>query len=88
MSLRPESITIGATEDVPEEFQPTSLQGQVTNVTYLGHSHVYTVAVDWMPLEVRTNATPNSVVYEPGSQVAIWWDRRSDWVVPDEGYGS
>ena len=88
MSLRPESITIGEPDEIPDEFVPTSLRGQVTNVTYLGHSHVYTVSVDWMPLEVRTNATPTSVVYEPGSQVAIWWDRRSDWVVPDEGYGT
>ncbi len=88
MSLRPESISIGGPDDIPDEFEQTSLRGEVTNVTYLGHSHVYTVAVDWMPLEVRTNATPTSVVYEPGSQVGIWWDRRSDWVVPDEGYGS
>jgi len=87
MSLRPESIMIGSSDDIPAEFQPTSLRGEVTDVTYLGHSHVYTVAVDWMPLEVRTNATPTSVVHAPGSQVAIWWDRRSDWVVPDEGYG-
>ncbi len=88
MSLRPESISIGASDDIPEEFQATSLQGEVSNVVYLGHSHVYTVEVDWMPLEVRTNATPTSQVYKPGSQVAIWWDRRSDWVVPDEGFSS
>lgn len=86
MSLRPESISIGHVDDVPEEFRPTSLAGTVSAVTYLGHSHVYTVNVDWMPLEVRTNATPTSVRYEPGSEVSIWWDRRSDWVVPDEGY--
>ncbi len=86
MSLRPESISIGNTNDVPEEFRPTSLVGTVSNVVYLGHSHVYTVKVDWMPLEVRTNATPTSVRFEPGSEVSIWWDRRSDWVVPDEGY--
>jgi len=86
MSLRPESITIGSSGDIPAEFRPTSLLGTVSNVVYLGHSHVYTVEVDWMPLEVRTNATPTSIVYEPGSEVAIWWDRRSDWVVPDEGH--
>ncbi len=88
MSLRPESISIGAPEDVPEEFRPTSLHGVVQEMNYLGHSHVYTVGVDWMPLEVRTNATPTSIKYEPGTEVAIWWDRRSDWVVPDEGYSS
>ena len=88
MSLRPESISIGAPDVVPDEFSATSLQGTVSNVVYLGHSHVYTVEVDWMPLEVRTNATPTSAVHAPGSNVAIWWDRRSDWVVPDEGHAS
>lgn len=88
MSLRPESITIGKVDEVPEEFAATSLTGTVSEVIYLGHSHVYTVNVDWMPLEVRENATPTSVKFEPGTEVAIWWDRRSDWVVPDEGYGT
>jgi len=87
MSLRPESISIGHVGDVPAEFEPTSLTGTVADMNYLGHSHVYTVNVDWMPLEVRTAATPTSVRFEPGSEVAIWWDRRSDWVVPDEGHG-
>ena len=88
MSLRPESISIGHVDEVPEEFRATSLTGTVSDVIYLGHSHVYTVNVDWMPLEVRTNATPTSIKHEPGSEVAIWWDRRSDWVVPDEGHGA
>jgi spermidine/putrescine transport system ATP-binding protein len=88
MSLRPESISIGLRREVPAEFQPTHLEGTVDEVTYLGHSHVYSVSVDWMPLEVRTNATPTSVRYAPGDEVAIWWDRRSDWIVPDEGPGT
>ena len=88
MSLRPESIEIGLLDDVPDEFRQTSLNGTVRDVTYLGHSHVYTVNVDWMPLEVRTNATPTSTRYQPGEEVSIWWDRRSDWVVPDEGHGA
>jgi len=88
MSLRPESISIGGVGDVPDEFAPTSLVGTVADVNYLGHSHVYTVNVDWMPLEVRTAATPTSVRYDPGAEVAIWWDRRSDWVVPDEGHST
>lgn len=88
MSLRPESISIGAIDDVPAEMAATSLVGKVSDVNYLGHSHVYTVNVDWMPLEVRTAATPTTTVYEPGTEVSIWWDRRSDWIVPDEGFGS
>ena len=88
ISLRPESITIGPVDEVPEEFAATSLTGTVRDVIYLGHSHVYTVDVAWMPLEVRENATPTSVKFEPGTEVAIWWDRRSDWIVPDEGYGT
>jgi len=88
MSLRPESISIGARGATPPEFTGSTLDGTVSNVVYLGHSHVYTVDVDWMPLEVRTNATPSSVVHEPGTEVSIWWDRASDWVVPDEGHGT
>ena len=87
LSVRPESISIGTRGDVPTAVDATSLDGVVSEVNYLGHSHVYTIDVDWMPLEVRTNATPASVVYEPGSEVSIWWDRRSDWLVPDEGFG-
>ena len=85
MSLRPESISIGDRGATPPAFAGSSLDGTVSNVVYLGHSHVYTVEVDWMPLEVRTNATPSSVVHGPGTEVSIWWDRASDWVVPDEG---
>ena len=88
MSLRPESISIGDVDTVPDEYAATSLTGVVSDVNYLGHSYVYTVNVDWMPLEVRTAATPATSAFDPGAEVAIWWDRRSDWVVPDEGFGS
>ncbi len=88
LSVRPESISIGSRGEAPTGTDATSLDGVVSEVNYLGHSHVYTIDVDWMPLEVRTNATPASVIHERGAEVSIWWDRRSDWLVPDEGFGS
>ena len=87
LSLRPESISIGERDGVPSSGEATSLDGVVRDVNYLGHSYVYTVEVDWMPLEVRTAATPATSAYEPGTEVSLWWDRRSDWLVPDKGFG-
>ena len=87
MSLRPESIMIGDRDAVPAESLSTSLNGVVSSVVYLGHSVVYTVNVDWMPLEVRVPAVAGVSRYEGGAEIAIWWDRLSDWIVPDEGHG-
>ena len=84
MSLRPESIEIGQRGAVPTEHEPTSLEGVVSSMQYLGHSLVYRVKIDWIDLEVRTNPVGVDERFRPGDEVAIWWDRTADWVVPDD----
>jgi spermidine/putrescine transport system ATP-binding protein len=83
MSLRPESIRIGTRADVPPADRGTSLDGLVSSQSYLGHSLLYQVKVDWMTLEVRSETVPAERRFEPGDEVAVWWDRTADWVVPD-----
>jgi spermidine/putrescine transport system ATP-binding protein len=85
MSLRPESIEIGRRGAVPTEHEPTSLEGVVSSMQYLGHSLVYRVQIDWIDLEVRTNPVGADDRFRPGDEVAIWWDRTADWVVPGDG---
>lgn len=84
MSLRPEAIEIGERDRVPTEQRAHSLDGAIASVTYLGHSIVYDVKVDWMTLEVRTNPSASAERFAAGDEVAVWWDRTSDWVVPDD----
>jgi len=83
MSLRPEAIEIGGRSEVPAEHQATSLEGVVASTIYLGHAVDYVVKVDWIDLEVRANPAADRLA--PGDEVAIWWDRTADWVVPDDG---
>ncbi len=83
MSLRPESIRIGLRDDVPPEDAGTSLNGVVSTMSYLGHSLLYQVQVDLMKLEVRSETVSVEQRFRPGDEVAVWWDRTADWVVPD-----
>ena len=83
MSLRPETIQIGARGTVPAVHEATSLQGVIASASYLGHSMVYDVSVDWIDLEVRTPMVLSEERFGPGDDVAIWWDRRSDWLVAE-----
>ena len=84
MSLRPETIVIGARGDVPADQAAHSLDGVVATTTYLGHSVIYEVKVDWIDLEVRCLPERAGGRFSPGDEVAVWWDRTSDWVVPDD----
>ena len=54
-------------------------------MTYLGHSLLYDVKVDWLDLEVRAPAIEAEHRFQPGDQVSVWWDRRSDWLLPADG---
>lgn len=83
MSLRPEAIDIGPRGSVPAEHTATSLEGVVENLTYLGHAIDYTIKIDWIDLEVRSDAASADRRFAPGDEVSVWWDRTSDWVVAD-----
>ncbi len=84
MSLRPESIIIGSRGEVPPEHLAHSLDGVVATTTYLGHSVIYDDKIDWIDLEVRCLPERAGGRFSPGDEVAVWWDRTSDWVVPDD----
>ncbi len=83
MSLRPETIQVGARGSVPAVHEATSLEGVISSASYLGHSMVYEVSIDWIDLEVRTPMVLSEERFAPGSEVAVWWDRRSDWLVAE-----
>jgi spermidine/putrescine transport system ATP-binding protein len=83
MSLRPEAVDIGPRGTVPAEHQKTSLEGVVESMTYLGHALDYTVKIGWIDLEVRADAVHAEQRFQPGDEVAVWWDRTSDWIVAD-----
>ncbi len=83
ISLRPESIRIGSRTDVPPEDLGTHLDGVVSTVSYLGHSLLYQVTVDWMTLDVRSETVGLDHRFSPGDEVAVWWDPTADWVVAD-----
>ena len=84
MCLRPEAVRIVPRGEVPSGQRATSLEGVVASTTYLGHSLVYEVKVDWIDLEVRANTVAAPYRFGPGDEVSVWWDRTSDWVVPDD----
>lgn len=81
VSLRPEAIHIGRRESVPAEFSETSLEGVVRSVTYLGSALVCRVFVGWTELEVRYELPGDGERWTVGDEVAVWWDRRANWVV-------
>lgn len=83
MSLRPEAISIGPRGSVPSEFEGTSLEGNVANVTYLGHAVDYSVKIGWIDIDVRGDASAGHQRFTAGDDVSIWWDRTSDWLVAD-----
>ena len=83
MSLRPETIQVGARGTVPAVHEATSLEGVISSASYLGHSMVYEVSIDWIDLEVRTPMVLSEERFAPGSEVSVWWDRRSDWLVAE-----
>lgn len=81
LSLRPEAISIGDRGATPSANEATSLDGEVGEVTYLGHAIDYVVKIGWIDLEVRGDATAGTKRFNAGDEVSVWWDQESDWVV-------
>ena len=71
VTVRPERLTIEKKgQDSTNQHQ---LDGIVETVVYLGNAIVYTVAIDWMHLEVRSSETSNSR-YSEGDEVTVSFD--------------
>ncbi len=85
LSLRPERIHIEdrGNSDVQPGSDGRGLNGVIREVTYLGNSLAYTVAIDWMELEVRTENRPSVTRLEPGTNVALTWHDAGASVVAD-----
>jgi spermidine/putrescine transport system ATP-binding protein len=81
VSLRPERAHLHARGEAPEG-RP-SLDGRLTDITYLGNALVHTIALDWMTLEVRSEATHEAPVATIGDDVTVSWDPGAVSVVTD-----
>ena len=80
VSLRPERVeVVGRGESPPES---PSLDGKVSNVTFLGSSVVYEIAFDWLTVEARHENRPELVRREVGDEVTVWWRNDAVAVVP------
>jgi spermidine/putrescine transport system ATP-binding protein len=80
VSLRPERVeVVGRGESPPES---PSLDGNVSNVTFLGSSVVYEIAFDWLTVEARHENRPELVRRDVGDEVTVWWRNDAVAVVP------
>ena len=81
VSLRPERVSLHRLGDVSSDM--ASVDGQLQQVTYLGNSLVYIVALDWMQLEVRTEKRPDVERFSVGDEVTASWNPGAGTVVTD-----
>ncbi|MCP3998413.1 MAG: ABC transporter ATP-binding protein [bacterium] len=81
VSLRPERASINQQGCAPEG-QP-SVDGRLDQVTYLGNAFVYTVGLDWMQLEVRSENRSDVERLAVGDDVTVSWLPGSVSVVSD-----
>ena len=72
VSVRPERTYMHARGGAPDD-RPT-LDGKLTDVTYLGNALVHTIALDWMTIEVRSEATHEPPVAGIGDDVTVSWE--------------
>jgi spermidine/putrescine transport system ATP-binding protein len=81
VSLRPERAHLHKRDGAPAGTP--SVDGQLVQVTYLGNALVFTVALDWMQLEVRTENRPDLDRPEVGDDVTVSWEPDAVSVVND-----
>jgi spermidine/putrescine transport system ATP-binding protein len=81
VSLRPERASVApAGTEIGER---PSLGGQLRQMTYLGNALVYTIGLDWMELEVRTENTAEHARLDVGDDVIVSWQPGAVSVVVD-----
>lgn len=83
LSLRPERIRMTEIigDDAPAIDHGRGVTGTISDITYLGNALVYTVAIDWMSIEVRTENRPSVQKYPVDTAVALTWLPRGASVV-------
>ena len=79
VSLRPERTRLQPRGAATEG---SSLDGEVRDITYLGHAVVYEVAVGPMSVEVRSEGAVGEP-FSTGDEVTVTWDRGAAAVVAD-----
>ena len=80
VSLRPERVEVVGRGESPSQFP--SLDGRVSNVTFLGSSVVYEIGFDWLTIEARHENRPELVRRAVGDDVTVWWRNDAVAVVP------
>ncbi|MDG2028028.1 MAG: ABC transporter ATP-binding protein [Acidimicrobiales bacterium] len=81
ISVRPERATLHGRGGAPPG-RP-SVDGRLEQITYLGNALVFTVALDWMSLDVRVENQADLDVREIGSEVSVSWDADAASVVQE-----
>ena len=81
VSLRPERASLHHPGQAPVGMP--SVDGRLQQVTYLGNALVYTVALDWMQLEVRSENRPDVERLNVGDDVTVSWKPGAGTVVSD-----
>lgn len=71
VSLRPERAQLHRRGAAPENSP--SVDGRLEGVTYLGNALVYTVALDWMTVEVRAENSKSAGIAAVGDDVSVSW---------------
>ena len=82
LSLRPERARLHRRGATASEAEGSSLDGEVRDITYLGHAVVYAVAVGPMSVEVRVEGETGEP-FAVGDEVTVGWDRGAAAVVKD-----
>ncbi len=82
LSLRPERARLHRRGATTREAEGSRLNGEVRDITYLGHAVVYAVAVGTMSVEVRVEGETGEP-FAVGDEVTVGWDRGAAAVVAD-----
>ena len=80
VSLRPERIRVQPRGTAVAAG--TSIDGEVRDVTYLGHAVVYEVAAGPTSIEVRSEGEVGEPL-APGDQVTVSWDHGAAAVIAE-----